>query len=167
MDLFGNKKEIIRSIGFYQPFGSLMFHGKVETRFVRKGKKPPFPKGKYLIYTTKKECDNATLYNWCGNDVILDITKMLHNSNDETRLLNGWAIGIATLSEIKILTPTDKSYVKFIGEKIEIIDDIPVTKIQWALHFKDIFKIKPFEWKHGKQGIGFVPECELQNIIIE
>ena len=44
----------IRTLGFYQPFGSLMLHGKIETRWVRKGKKPPFPLGKYIFYTTQK-----------------------------------------------------------------------------------------------------------------
>lgn len=46
----------IRTLGFYQPFGTLMLHGKIETRWVKVGKKPPFPEGKYLFYSTQKRC---------------------------------------------------------------------------------------------------------------
>lgn len=52
-DLFGN--EVIRSLGLHQPYASLMWtHNKIETRWVKKGKKPPFPLGTYMIYATQK-----------------------------------------------------------------------------------------------------------------
>jgi hypothetical protein len=164
MDLFGNQKESkIRTLGFYQPFGSLMFHGKIETRWVRKGKKPPFPLGKYLFYTTQVPCSQASLFNWCGVEIMANITDAL--IFDETRGLNQCAIGIGTLSEVKLLREEDqKTFVKFVGNKTEIMNDISVEKVQWGLHFTDVQRIEPFMWNFGKQGIGFVPESELNKI---
>lgn len=148
----------IRTLGFYQPFGSLMLNGKIETRWVRKGKKPPFPLGKYIIYTTKKACDTLTLFQWCGAEIMLSITNTLQN--DSTKDLKEVALGIGELVEVRPLTKEDEAmaFVKFVGEKTEFIDDIEVTKVQWALIFKNVQPFEPFEWKHGKQGVGFLPD---------
>lgn len=166
MDLFGNKqKDKIRTLGFYQPFGSLMLHGKTETRWVRKGKKPPFPLGQYLFYTTQVPCSQSNLFNWSGVEIMATITDAL--LTDETRGLNQCAIGIGTLTEIKLLQKDDKkTFVKFSGTKTELINDVEVEKVQWGLHFTNVQKIEPFIWKYGKQGVGFVPESELTKIKI-
>lgn len=148
----------IRTLGFYQPFGSLMLNGKIETRWVRKGKKPPFPLGKYVFYTTQKACDTFTLFQWCGAEIMLSITNVLQN--DSTKNLKGVALGIGELAEVRPLTIEDEAmaFVKFVGEKTEVIEDVEVTKVQWALIFKNVQPFKPFEWKHGKQGVGFLPD---------
>ena len=119
MNLFDNEKntkpEIIRSLGFYQPFGSLMLHGKIETRWIRAGKKPPFPLGKYVFYTTLKSCAQHELFNWCGEYLMLDIThKLLY---EPTKELNGYAIAIGDLAKVRPMKREDTfgSYVQYKG----------------------------------------------------
>ena len=153
----------IRTLGFYQPFGSLMLNGKIETRWVRKGKKPPFPLGKYVFYTTQKSCDMFTLFQWCGAEIMLSITNTLQN--DSTKDLKEVALGIGELVEVRPLTIEDEAmaFVKFVGEKTELINGVEVTKVQWALIFKNLKPFEPFDWKIndksiGKQGVGFLPD---------
>ncbi len=156
----------IRTLGFYQPFGTLMLHDKIETRWIRRFRSPPFPLGKYLFYTTQKYCDDATLLEWCGDEIMMSIAKEV--LDDETRILSGYAIAVGELCEVKMLEKSEeeKSFVKFVGRKTEIIKGEEVTKIQWGLHFKSVQRIQPFKWKFGKQGIGFVPDSELNKIKI-
>ncbi len=153
-----NNDAKIRTLGFYQPFGSLMLHGKIETRWVRKGKKPPFPLGKYLFYTTQKSWDLFTLYEWCGPQIMLNINSTLQD--DKTKKLKEVALGIGDLVEVRPLTIADQplAFVKYIGEKYEFINGIEVEKVQWALIFKNVQPISPFEFKDGKQGVGFLRE---------
>jgi|SRR5688572_20240703 len=167
MDLFGNNKnETIRTLAYYEPFGSLMFCNKIETRWVREGKQPPFPLGKYLFYTTKKPCSNMELFNWSGPEIMLEITKAL--GSPQWPKYNGYAIGMADLTKKAILTADDKpTFVKFVGKEIrKDKDGIEHVYVQWGLHFTNAKKIKPFEWNYGKQGVGFVPDSELHKIEI-
>lgn len=166
-DLFDNEINYkIRTLGFYQPFGSLMLHGKVETRWVRKGKKPPFPLGKYLFYTTKKECSNKMLSDWSGWQLINAMTNYLGPKKPG---LNGSAIAIGELFNLRLMTQADEriGFVKFIGEKTVIKDRKEIIYVQWCLEFKDVKALVPFEWKFGKQGVGFVPLSEIIKIKIQ
>jgi len=158
---------IIRTIGFYQPFASLMLHGKIETRWIRANKKPPFPLGTYLFYSTQKSCDDNTLMDWCGKKIIDNINITLEN--DLTKKLNGYAIGMGELVKIEPLQEKEeeKSFVKYVGNKIEVVKNISIHKIQYGLYFENVQRIKPFIWKFGKQGIGFLPEQEISKISIE
>lgn len=164
MDLFGNNaNEVIRTIGFYQPFCTAMLHGKIETRWVRKGRKPSMPLGKYLMYSTKKRCSNADLFNWCGTIITHQLYDVINN--DDTKQYDGYALCTGTLVKVELLTPEhNPTFIKFVGEKTETIDGEQITKIQWALIFENVTPIEPFVWLHGKQGVGFVPDTELQNI---
>lgn len=168
MNLFGeiNEESKFRTLGFYEPFGSLMLCDKIETRWVRKNKKPPFPIGKYLFYTTQKDCNNMTLFNWCGAEIMLSISEALGTNKKPTLL--GYAIAIGELVEVSVLKPTDKNtFVKFIGKEVrKDKNGKEHTYIQWGLHFKNVKKIEPFEWNFGKQGVGFVPYSELEKIKI-
>jgi hypothetical protein len=159
------KDDKIRSIGLYQPFGSLMLpeYNKLETRWVREGRVPSFPLGKYLIYTTKRGCNMEQMYDWCGEEgAKLMFTTM---ENESTVHYNGYALGVAELVDKWVLKPEDQNtYIKFIGRKVEIIEGKEVVKIQWALKFASVERIKPFRWKHGKQGVGIVPVEEIKNI---
>lgn len=158
MDLFGDKQsEVIRTLGFYEPFGSLMLHGKIETRWVREGRKPPFPLGRYLFYTTKEPCDPTDQRDWCGEYLMMRITKTLVKQGGFN---NGMALGIGELVEIRLLTPEDEeqAFVKYVGRKVFTIKGEDVHKIQWALVFKDVKRIESFKWEYGKQGTGFVPD---------
>lgn len=162
MDLFGNENQVIRTLGFYQPFGSLMHHGKIETRWVKKGKKPPFPLGKYVFYTTQTACDAFILFEWCGQELMLSISDTL--LGDYTQRSTRRILSCGELVEVRPLTKEDepKAFVKFEGEK-EFIgkDDKPVTKVQWALIFKNVEQLEPIPYNHGKQGVGFLDKQYL------
>lgn len=163
-DLFGEtKKEVIRTLGFYQPFGTLMNYGKIETRWVRKGKKPPFPLCKYVFYTTKKECSDFTLYEeWCGVEIMGNINETL--KDDNTRHFTKMILSHGELIEVRPLTKEDepKAFVKFIGEKVfKDKNGKDVIKVQWALIFKDVQQITPVPYHHGKQGVGFLDKQYL------
>lgn len=146
----------IRTLGFYQPFCSLMFHGKLETRWVRKRRKPPFPLGQYLFYSTKNKCENPTLYQWCGADIRLTIEETL--AGDVTRFMNRTALGVGTLENVRLMTIEDEplAFVKFIGEqsRIDKHGDENIY-VQWILEFKNVTRFdQPFAFIEGKQGIG-------------
>lgn len=148
--------ETIRTLGFYQPFGSLMLHGKIETRWVKVGKKPPFPLGRYLLYTTLNKCDNATLFDWCGAEIMSNIIDTL--KDDKTKDLNGFGLCFGDLYKIEPMTILDEkdSFVLYKGVVVrEDKNNIPHTYHQQLLHFTNIQPIaEPFKFK-GKQGVGF------------
>ncbi len=157
VDLFQEKNEVIRTLGFYQPFGSLMFHGKIETRWVRVGKKPPFPLGKYLFYTTKKKCDMADLFDWCGAEIMNTIDETL--KHDPGCLFNGYALGYGTLTKVRLMTKEDepKAFVKHKGVYTEQLESGElVSKVQWCLEFENITPIEPYIFTQGKQGVGIL-----------
>lgn len=149
--------EIIRTLGYYQPFGSLMFHGKKETRWVRKGKKPPFPLGKYLFYSTKKPCEKPTLFQWCGEDIMFSIHQTLEG--DVTRFMNGTALGYGNLVNLRPMIKEDEptAFVKFIGERtVKDKNNNDVIQVQWILEFENVERISPYPFTEGKQGVGIL-----------
>lgn len=166
------KDDKFRTIGFYQPFGSLMLHGKIETRWILEDRVPPFPLGKYLFYTTQSPIYKPTLIEWCGDEILSKIDKVLEN--EPTKNLGGagvgYAIAIGELTKIRLLKKeeADLAFVKFVGTQNQLNTTTAKYQIkdQWALHFENVQRIEPFVWKFGKQGIGFVPESELSKIKI-
>lgn len=166
MTLFGENTTIIRTLGLYQPYASLMLHGKVETRWVRKGRKPPFPPGKYLIYSTAEACDYPTLYTWSGSILIKHIQDILEN--EPTRSLTGYALAIVDLREPVLMKPINEleCFVKYVGEELRK-DKFgrDWSYMQWCLPFRKVQRIEPFEFK-GKQGVGILPESEHSKIKI-
>lgn len=159
------KKEPIRTLGFYEPFGSLMLKGKIETRWVDVTRKPPFPLGKYVFYTTKKPCSNPQLFEWSGAELMATIINLL---KDGTRHKNGYAIAVGELVELYPMAKVDegKGFVLWAGLKLFVN---PVTKKatmkkQWCLKFDNVKAIEPFEFKFGKQGVGILHESEHHKI---
>lgn len=151
------KIEIIRTLGFYQPFCTLMLYGKIETRWVREGKKPPFPLGKYLLYSTKEPCTDEQLDKWSGQSLYCNITEAL--SNDSTKELNGYAIAMGRLVNIRLMTQWDDedAFVKFVGTTARQDKNGKWHKyVQWCLEFENVHSIEPFGIK-GKQGVGIFP----------
>lgn len=149
----------LRSLGWWQPFGSLMLppYNKIETRIpsvnkkTGKERKLPFPLGPYLIYTTKKSTPDADLLQWCGPAIYHNIkSKLIKESTAE---LNGYAIGIGELVMIRDMKPEDEQQC-FVRWKA----------VRDCLVFKNVYRIEPFEYKYGKQGPGFVPESEMDKI---
>lgn len=146
---------MVRTLGYYQPFCSLMAHGKDETRWVRKGKKPPFPLGTYLHYSTKLRCTNSQLFEWSGPELMLSITQTLEG--DVTRFMNGYALSMGDLVELRPMVKEDeaKAFVKFVGERTYTDNKgIMITKVQWILRFENVRAIQPIRFFQGKQGVG-------------
>lgn len=149
-----------RTLGFYQPFCTLMLHGKLETRWVRKGRKPPFPLSEYRLYSTQKRCSQADLFDWCGPEIMENITTTI--SKDETRKLDGCGICDGTLFRVREMTKEDeaKAFVKFVGEKTVINKKGEhIVYTQWILEFENVVAITPYQFKEGKQGVGKLTEA--------
>lgn len=163
-NLFG--EETIRTLGLYQPYATLMLHGKVETRWVSGKKKPPFPFGKYLIYSTIKCYGFDEAMDMMGDQeaearvLFRKEFEMGHSGtiNPHSRnLLLGHAIGIGDL--IEIIDPiTPDTNVRTFVEYVE-----PCSRRRVGLVFENMRRIKPFPFK-GKQGIGFLTSEQKQLI---
>lgn len=156
-DLFGNEKEVIRTLGFYQPFGSLMLHGKIETRWCRVGRKPSFPLGKYLFYTTQKKCGNGVLFDWCGAEIMSNIIQTL--SGELTKFLFGYALCYGTLFSIRPMRLEDekKCFVKYKGIILrKDKNGVEHEYQQQCLFFENIERIEPYKFLEGKQGVGIL-----------
>lgn len=140
-----------------------MLHHKLESRWVKKGKKPPFPLGTYLIYSTKKAYSIEEFRHLSGNHFNAArniITK------EPTSHLNGHAICLGDLTDIIPMTSileasafidTDMTQWETNGQ-IQIDD-----RLLWGLGFKNIRRIKPFPFK-GKQGVGILSEIDKAKI---
>src|SRR6478609_1851248 len=139
--------EVIRTLGLYQPFAALMAFGKVETRFVKQGRKPPFPLGKYLIYSCKKGYDTlgGGLINICTPAQEEKIEELLM-ANDFLFCEFGSALVIGDL--VRIIDPLTPDV------ENTFVDYIPPDEKERrvGLIFENVSRIKPFPFK-GKQGI--------------
>jgi len=162
--------EKIRTLGLYQPYASLMLHGKIESRWVAVEKKPPFPLGKYLIYSTKKSYSVESFKRLAG-----DYYQSARNiiTREETSTLNGYALCIGDLWMVQPLgfNNLGKAYVDINAEMVRMgkedidwFEEIIVDEHQlWGLHFENMQRIKPFPFK-GKQGIGFLTDEQFEKI---
>lgn len=159
-DLFGEEK--IRTLGLYQPYASLMLHGKIESRCVEEGKKPPFPTGKYLIYSTKKYYSPESFKHLSG-----EYYQSARNiiTREETASLNGYAICIGDLMRVEKLgvgqlsrafVDINPTMLRMGKEDIDWYNEIIIDGKQlWGLHFENIQRINPFPFR-GKQGVGIL-----------
>jgi len=167
---------IIRTLGLYQPYAGLMLPpwNKIETRWVRAHRKPPFPLGKYLIYSCLKSYHPEEVDSIAGNTINDELWGTI--ANTEVFNLCGFAIGIGDLVEVRKMEPVDqeKAFVKVDGDILSrdlcyTIEDGDTeelkTYIRYCLIFKNMQRIKPFHFK-GKQGIGFLNEADLKKIDI-
>lgn len=155
--------EQIRTLGLYQPYATLMLHGKIESRWIRKGKKPPFPLGKYMIYSTKRCYVAIEFEKMCPEDLRIKAKKLFDNDSTsqlETHHYNGYAIGIGNLVEVCPMPAMwfddafywpDHTQIEYSNEEMVEINGY----VLWALRFEKVKRIKPFPFK-GKQGVGFL-----------
>lgn len=155
-DLFG--QEVIRTIGMYQPFCSMMLtpYNKLETRWALEGRRPSYPLGKYIGYSTLKPCTDEQFIEWTGG------TKRPEYLKQEP--LNGYAIWLGEVTGMRLMEKKDETttYIKYIGRKLfpKVIEQINVTKIQWVLFFENVKQIQTFKFEDengksiGKQGVG-------------
>ena len=142
---------IIRTLGFYQPYATLMFHGKLETRWVKKGKKAPFPLGTYLIYSTQKAYSKEE-FEYLSGPFANDAERKI--KFDETYRLNGYALGFMDLVEVRDMGLFD-SATAFVEYKQD-----PEYRLV-ALFFTNQKRLEtPVPFK-GKQGVGFLKDQHL------
>lgn len=149
--------EIIRTLGLYQPYASLMLHGKIETRLVRRFKSPPFPLGKYLLYSTKKDISIGAVERISGPAQVDRIFKTLFPEgakHEPTAGMFGYAIAIAELDLNRYMTKEDED------AAFALYKEDPCYK-QWCLVFKNVHRIEPFLWEYGKQGIGIIGQGKI------
>lgn len=154
-DLFNNGP--IRCLGLYQPYASLMLHGKIETRLVRRFKSPPFPLGKYLIYSTKKDISIGAIHRISGTvqtDRIYGTLIPQDQPHEPTATMFGYAIAVGDLDHIRPMTAADED------AAFALYQEDPCYK-QWCLIFKNVQRIEPFVWLYGKQGIGIIGQGKI------
>lgn len=152
--------EIIRTIPLYQPFATLMLHGKIETRWIKKGRFHPFKLGRYLIYATKKKYKMLEAMEIMGAD-FEEGWKLYKEdptySLDHTE--HGWVIAIGDLVSVtEIIGPVacQGTFVKF------LIDPFG-EKMLNALRFENVKRIVPFKIK-GQQGIAHATAQQIAQI---
>jgi hypothetical protein len=147
--------DTIRTLALYQPFATLMLHGKIETRWIRNNRKPPFPLGKYLIYAAKRKYSLEALMSICGDQYkrVVDII-----CKDDTSDLTG--VAICTCDLVGIIDPLPKLY----EEKAFVKVHTPDSCFRMVgLHFLNVQHVEPFKVR-GKQGIGFLSDVETAKI---
>lgn len=156
----------IRTLGLYQPYAGLMAYGKIETRWVKKGKKPPFPLAEYLLYSTKKRYEDFEFRSIAGEMWYKKSTEI--RMSDKTGIFHrdGYAILLGRLSHIIdtdgiVMNDLDKGLLKTfvdVGYETE-------THRLVGLVFEGIQRIKPFQF-NGKQGVGILSPEDFQKIEI-
>lgn len=159
----------IRTLGLYQPYAHLMLHGKIETRWIRRGRRIPFPNGKYLLYATKKEYTLQQLSQIAGSQYTR-ITEKINGVD----LVRGAAIAVGDLVKKIYILPgmenetfvdcRETTRIKFIAARVAgSLIPIKVSQVMVGLIFENVRPIKPFPFK-GKQGIGFMTEEDKAKI---
>lgn len=147
----------IRTLGLHQPYAGLILHGKtIETRWILNGRKPPFPLGPYLIYSTKDRYEFEEFQFVGGIKQALRITERWNIKDMTTK---GMALCIVQL--IRVVDPLDSSYSeRSFVDPSEYTDS---THRLIGLEFDAITRIEPFPIR-GKQGIGFLSDADRAKI---
>lgn len=150
-------KQPIRTLGLYQPFASLMRHGKIETRWVKKDKKPPFPLGLYLFYSTQKRYEYGEIMQISGRKCFDWMDEVL--KGDDTVKMCGYTMCIGELYMVGKMT-NDIELECFVEYKESDTHHLIALRCRSVKH---VFCAK---WDHGKQGVGFVPDTEMDKITL-
>ncbi len=149
----GTSTDKIRTLGLYQPYAGLMCppYNKIETRWVKKGKKAPFPLGRYLIYATRYSYNMGKLHDISGTRQY-DRIRKIREEEPELFAKRGAALCVGDLVEVYDLA-THSDHETF----VEWTFDDKGERRMVGLIFENMKRIKPFPIK-GKQGIGFLTE---------
>lgn len=150
----------IRTLGLYQPYAGLMLHGKIETRWISGTKKPPFPLGVYLLYSTKKSYDLTWVEGISGEHQYSRIWDMMYGPHQKDFYRFGSALCLAAL--VKIIEPLDSSYNDRTFVDCSEGHDDPDGRLV-GLEFDQVARIEPFQI-HGKQGVGFLSDSDRVKI---
>lgn len=136
-DLF--QYEEVRALFWKQPFATLMFYGKIETR-----KWDTAYRGKVLICSSLDAYKDANLRNMCTTDQHQRIHFTILDDRDKenpTSFMHGFAIGVGDLIDVRPMTMADTShsYVAF-------------NELLYAHVYANVKRINPFPFK-GFQGM--------------
>ncbi len=156
-----SETQTIRTLGLYQPYAGLMLHGKIETRWVRNDRKPPFPLGKYLLYSTLRGYAVKELYSVAGDQTQRILSMMGDPKIASDFTLLGHALCIGDLTHIGRSDQWPVHYSNDTFVDCHVADD---EYTRWLLFFDNVKRIKPFTIR-GKQGIGFLPKEDYSKII--
>jgi hypothetical protein len=146
----------IRMLSFWQPFGSLMFYNKIETRVWD----TPY-RGLVLFHTSQRPLDKQTLdktkhINFTSQnlDDIALAKKIEDKQYHNTFLWNGFIIGIGRLVEVRKSTIKDLTYIEFNH-----------NKPPYAHIYTDVHRIDPIPYK-GAQKWGKVDQALRERIVL-
>lgn len=151
------------TIGLYQPYASLMLAGKIESRWVRLGYKPPFPLGHYMIYATQKAYEEAEFVHMAGEHY--PQAKTMLDGRPQPR---GCMIAVGLLFKVEAIKTWDDANKTYYSPPLEshgangppfIYDH----RMLYGLHFKAVLPTKPLPFR-GKQGVG-IADLELTDIL--
>jgi hypothetical protein len=140
MDILNNK---LRALSWKEPFGSLMLHGKIETRTW-----PTKIRGQVLICTSLQPYNALQVRSITGSELFDKISKLV-GYNDR---ICGHAIAIGNLVDCRPMKEEDegKCFVKYYPGL-------------YCHVYENVYPIIPLPWK-GRLGWGEVPE-EFKKLI--
>lgn len=138
------KPTTMKSFFWKQPYGSLMLHGKIETRVWHTKQR-----GEILICTSLNPYDGESIENISGV-FFIEIFKALQGDN--TWNLNGYAIAVGNLVDSKPMVPADdrKAYVTY-------------HRDLWCHIYENVRPIVPFPYK-GHLSFREVPKEIIKQI---
>jgi hypothetical protein len=157
----------MKALVWNNPYGSLMIHGKGETR-----PRHTEVRGEVLICTAKKSYAYHKVLGISGERQMYRMADLLgltydttkypgreyegpwYGTKDPTIKMKGYAIAVGTLVDSRPMTPKDEDFC--------FVEYFPELFV-WV--FENVRKIQPFKWEFGKQGWLNVPESELSKII--
>lgn len=131
-DLFG--EESMRALSWRNPFGTLMLHGKIETRTWHTKYR-----GLVLICVSKKKYNMSEVLVISGTEQMASITKIMSEYGDNYSV-DGMAIAVGRLVDCRLMKWSDrpKTFTDY-NERL------------YCHIYEDVKPIKPFAWK-GCQG---------------
>lgn len=145
----------ILALSWKQPYGSLMLHGKIETRVWETKYR-----GRVLICTSKAAYSQDAALSISG---AYQFQRLCHRLlNDESIDVNGYAIAIGTLVDCRPMTPDDEDKT-FVQYREPWVDKTGKRRRLFCHVYEDVQAIEPFPWQ-GSQGWREVGEPELSRI---
>lgn len=123
----------IKALSWKQPYATLMFHNKVETR-----KWNTAYRGWVLICTSKKRYFDSQVWSISGQYNYQIIQKILQE--DISGCIDGMAIGIGYLAGVSSID-SNRIYQTFVKNDEGL----------FGLHFTEVHRIKPFLFKGGQR----------------
>jgi uncharacterized protein DUF4326 len=144
VDLFGNSTTEMKALSWKEPFGSLMLHGKIETRTW-----PTKYRGLVLMCASKIPYTQKQLTEITDYAILHHINWLINGSEYRS----GIAFAVGTLVNCRPMRPIDQQqcFVKY-------------RPGLWCHEYRDVRKIKPFDFK-GAQKWKNVPQTIIDDVL--